>query len=245
MFVLMKRQIPPTPESSMPAKRQRVSKKNARKSNNWKFRQGFENKIVKFPRTIVPFATYTTLKYCEGAINIDPAIVSSNAYVFRCNDLYDPNYTGTGHQPTGFDQLMALYNKFVVYASKIKVTGFAPDSETLDTVVGVAVRDGTSITTTLEEYMEQTNTDWAVVPGGAGATPFTVKTAFDLTKWSSTSPRTNDLVHGTSGAGPSKLWYYHVFNGATGAAENPSALKATIEIEYKVKFFEPKSLSVS
>jgi len=39
---------------------------------------------------------------------------------------------------------MALYNKFVVYASKIKVTGFAPDSETLDTVVGVAVRDGTS-----------------------------------------------------------------------------------------------------
>lgn len=241
----MKRQIPDTPPSSMPAKRQRkLSKKNATRAN-WKYRQGFENKIVKFPRTIVPFSTFTTLKYCEGAISINPTVGSSNAYVFRCNDLYDPNFTGVGHQPTGFDQMMALYNKFVVYASKIKVIGFAPDGETLDLVVGVAIRDDTTVTTTLEEYMEQANTDWAVVPGGAGASPFAVKTAFDLSLWSNTSVKTNDLLHGVASAGPSKLWYYHVFYGATGPSEDPSSVKATIEIEYKVKFFEPKSLAVS
>lgn len=30
-------------------------------------------------------------------------------YVFRMNSCYDPNKSGTGYQPTGFDQYSVLY----------------------------------------------------------------------------------------------------------------------------------------
>jgi hypothetical protein len=35
---------------------------------------------------------------------------------WRLNSLFDPNLTGTGHQPYGFDQLAALYQRYLVYA---------------------------------------------------------------------------------------------------------------------------------
>jgi hypothetical protein len=38
------------------------------------------------------------------------------------NSLYDPDFTGSGNQPEYFDQLAALYNRYRVYGSAIKVT---------------------------------------------------------------------------------------------------------------------------
>lgn len=42
--------------------------------------------------------------------------------VFRGNGPYDPDYTGVGVQPYGFDEMSALYNNYIVKGSKIKVT---------------------------------------------------------------------------------------------------------------------------
>jgi len=42
-------------------------------------------------------------------------------YVFSANGLYDPNITGTGHQPMGFDQIMLNYNHFIVTHAKCQV----------------------------------------------------------------------------------------------------------------------------
>lgn len=41
--------------------------------------------------------------------------------VYRLNSLYDPDFTGTGHQPYGYDQLAALYLRYKVEAVKIFV----------------------------------------------------------------------------------------------------------------------------
>jgi hypothetical protein len=54
-----------------------------------------------------------------------PAFVNNSAsatiYQYCGNDVFDPNFTGTGGQPTYFDQLSALYNRYRVYASAIEV----------------------------------------------------------------------------------------------------------------------------
>jgi len=242
----MKRKPPPTPAKDMPrVKRAKTNVRRKRRTSNWKYRNSFENRIVKFPRTVVPFTNTTTLKYSESFVNINPPVGSTNAYIFRANDLYDPNLTGVGHQPTGFDQMMALYQKFVVIASKIKVVGYSANDETLDTVLGVTVIRDSGVGTSTEFYLEQPNTDWAVVPGGSGSDPFSVSCAFDTAKWSNTDIKTNDLLHGTGLSSPGLNWYYHIFYGSTGTLDDPGNLKATVEIEFKVMFFEPKSLPIS
>ncbi len=43
-------------------------------------------------------------------------------YTFRGNSLFDPDYTGTGHQPRYFDQYSAMYSKYKVLSSSINVS---------------------------------------------------------------------------------------------------------------------------
>jgi len=57
----------------------------------------------------------------EISLNPSAGGVAEN-HVFSANGLYDPDITTTGHQPYGFDQMMAMYNHFTVVGSKIKVT---------------------------------------------------------------------------------------------------------------------------
>lgn len=43
-------------------------------------------------------------------------------YTFRGNDIYDPDFSGTGGQPTGRDEYYAFYGRCTVLASRIRVT---------------------------------------------------------------------------------------------------------------------------
>jgi hypothetical protein len=42
--------------------------------------------------------------------------------VYRLNSLYDPDFTGAGHQPYAYDQLSAIYAKYKVHAVTIDLT---------------------------------------------------------------------------------------------------------------------------
>jgi len=42
-------------------------------------------------------------------------------YVYRLNSLFDPDFTGVGGQPDGFDQWKALYNNYRVVACGVEV----------------------------------------------------------------------------------------------------------------------------
>jgi hypothetical protein len=62
-------------------------------------------------------------------------------YVFRGTSLFDPDLTGTGAQPTGFDEWAAFYNRYVVTHSKIRidVIEVASDSDANSETVEVAI----------------------------------------------------------------------------------------------------------
>jgi len=83
--------------------------------------------ITNISRSVKPAGNFGTtkrvkLKYVEN-IQLNPGSAGNSAtYVFRCNNVRDPNYTSTGHQPMFFDNYQALYGNVRVVKSYIKVT---------------------------------------------------------------------------------------------------------------------------
>lgn len=75
-------------------------------------------------RSFMPPSYVTQHRYCERLINLSPDNITGltgSEYAFRLGSLFDPDFTGTGHQPWGFDQLAAIYQQYNVYRVKIQV----------------------------------------------------------------------------------------------------------------------------
>jgi hypothetical protein len=60
------------------------------------------------------------LKYVQN-FSLDPGVGGIAVHKFRANGLYDPDFTGTGHQPSNFDRLALIYDRYTVLGAKITV----------------------------------------------------------------------------------------------------------------------------
>ncbi len=95
------------------------------------------------PRTISCF------KYSDV---ITSSTVTSGAgahYVFRLNNIYDPDLTGTGHQPYGFDVMALIYNRYRVNSVRWEVT-FCSVADQLTYLVAPYNNTAPNITTAAE-----------------------------------------------------------------------------------------------
>lgn len=98
-----------------------------RRGTNRKFGPKWKNPMVN--------TSLYRLSYTDSAFVSTPQVGSNyvSDYVFRGNSLYDPDYTGLGVQPYGYDQLTGpagagLFGAYSVFASKIKVH-FQPSTQ--------------------------------------------------------------------------------------------------------------------
>lgn len=67
------------------------------------------------------------------------------SWQFRLNSLFDPDFTGTGSQPTSFDQWMTLYDRYRVVACEVDVTV----SNSNGTAIAIAAAPGVDAAPTL------------------------------------------------------------------------------------------------
>lgn len=73
------------------------------------------------PKPLLKAVTVANMGYFEY-ITLTEAVSGVGAYYsFRLNDLFDPNFTGTGAQPVAFDQLCQLYSRFRVLQVAVDV----------------------------------------------------------------------------------------------------------------------------
>lgn len=89
---------------------------------------------------------------------------------FRANGIYDPDYTGVGTQPRGFDQWMAMFDHWVVLASKVNAT-FVPITALSNTVgVGLRLQDDFTAPANLDALYESRikRSGWLVPGQGNG-----------------------------------------------------------------------------
>jgi len=96
-----------------------AKKKYNNKKKMIKYRKRQPLPIGGFPKTKMIKLRYVTesVVQCSGL---------SNSHNFSANGLYDPDITGTGHQPKAFDEWMAVYNHYNVVGSRISVKLVSP-----------------------------------------------------------------------------------------------------------------------
>ena len=94
-----------------------MARKYAKKGNKKRGKRGAVRKMTNVNKSLGPLLPaqryITSMKYSQ-TFTISSALGAVQR--FNLNNIYDPDRTGVGHQPYGYDQLGAIYNRYRVIA---------------------------------------------------------------------------------------------------------------------------------
>lgn len=164
--------------------------------------------------------------------------VTLGSYAFRGASLFDPDFTGAGHQPRGFDQYAALYGRYTVYASSIHVTFSTPGSDPINVVVlprnNFAVSPNTYAANAEVKYAKTR----MLTNFGAGAARITHY--MSSARMDGVSPATisaNQTYSADVGQNPVKQWFWII--GAQAPDGSTAVLvHLTVKVTYYCRFFD-------
>jgi len=145
-----------------------------------------------------------TFRFCYRVPIDGSAAGLSASKVFRANGLYDPYQTGIGHQPRGFDQLMALYANYVVKKATIQV--WVRNSSGSSDMLGIKVQSSTTASTNYLDYGESA---LGVVKQCHPSETCYASLTVDIPTYTGKSIKDTDL-QGTSLANPNSQVYFGV-----------------------------------
>lgn len=196
------------------------------------------------------FATRLTYEDCK-TMTVTGAPVQT---VFRLNSLYDVDYTGLGHQPSGFDQLAALYDKYCVVSSKVFIEPFCEDNATLYFgFIGAIVMDDdnnyTTVHSTYNSALEgckqkrliQCSTDGIMQMKPKLKIGFSAKKLFHL----NSTPLEEDSICSAIGTNPSRGAYLCIWVSSNDDSTELPAIRVHVRIEQNAIFFDKKQLTTS
>jgi len=203
--------------------------------------------MVRLTKTPVPDAIVTTMKYAESILL--SSTTTAAYYFFGLNDVYDPNITGTGHQPLGHDQWAAFYdrNRVIGFDIHLKVL----NESSLSALAGGIMKSVTSATTDIQTALEKEHSKVYLL------SPLDVSNnAQREIVWTNQKPWTvigvtraeylnSSIYHGTSGSSPS--FRGPVLQLVSQCADKLTAVdvRFVVTISYVVELFERVSLTAS
>lgn len=220
------------------ARRYRPRRNFRRKPRRFRRKRFARNTTIIRAPSAYPDRLYVKLKYSDHANLVSST--SAAYHVFRGNGIFDPDFTGTGHQPYGRDQWMAMYTQNCVLASKIQVRAMPYSNQSV-----VALRP--SVTTTapsdINEILERPRCQYKML-NAAGGDYFPFK-SFMKTKTilGPAKPLQDDEFWSTS-SNPTKQWYWII------GAQHPDlttgvTTQVYVMITYYVCFFSRTQVSAS
>lgn len=187
---------------------------------------------VGFPRKL-----HARHRYADAVIltSTTGAVVS---YQWSCNGMYDPNITGTGHQPLYFDQLGAIYDHYTVFRSTIKY-------EILGTQTfawSAYIDDDTTITSSVVEAAEQVGGKTGLLSSQA-VRPQVIQLSWDAKKFFGGDIFDNDNLQGTTAANPTEQSYFTILASTSDLSTGNLTIK--VVIEYEVVWDELRTQTIS
>lgn len=210
-------------------------------------RSVFEDQIYQTP--IFPASKLIHNQFYYASQNsLSGSVGVVNGDVWSANGLFDPDITGTGHQPIGFDQMMAVYEHYTVIRSKITCT-FINNSD--DPVrVAIMLSPDSTILTDTSRIMENGLIKTAVMDSkdGTGQRITTLTLDCDIKKQMGRKSYKDLLddenLRGDSAANPVEQTYFIVLTWGAFAASDANVLY-DCSISYDSIYTEPRKLAIS
>lgn len=213
-------------------KQRRTKKARSTKNDGWNRVSIRRNPISKSAQVQMRYVTQ---------INLNPTSLTSANWIFNASGVYDPDTTGIGHQPLGFDQWMLFYDHYVVVGSKISVEFITEASDAY--VVAIGLRDQAAPTTDPELFRERGHTVYATANGTQKSTKL-VKGYSPRKFFAVDDIVSKDTLRGSVTTNPAENAYY-IVNASAGTSVDPGAITAHVTLQYTVLLTEPKPLAQS
>lgn len=200
------------------------------------------------PRSLAPVGKSTgfpnqkvvTLKYVQN-FTIVSSLGGVTQKFFRANGIYDPDYTGSGHQPYLSDTWKSLYNHYTVISSNMRATvNQLGNTNQVNQAIGVYTGDDFTNTLTFDTLRESGRGSQVIQPW-ANTESKRVYTRYDRDKF---FDKRKDLS-ASVGADPVEAASFLLYCQSTDMSSTGNTLDILVEIEYKVRFFEPKDVPQS
>ena len=197
------------------------------------------------PRGIIPNTRLVKHRYVDNDVYLNSTSGGSPAtYVFSANGMYDPDITGVGHQPLGFDEMTTLYNHFTVVGCKITYTIVSQDNGYAH-IVAVKLGTDTTPTADMENLLENGKCRWALLPRADGGVVKKLTLRVNPNKFLGISkPMSEDDLKGTAAENPAKQAYLQLSCGPL-QAQDTYGVRGQVVIEYTAVWTSPKLLTES
>ena len=200
---------------------------------------------------VVPATSVVRMRYVDQ-VTINPAIDSMGVYQFRSNSIFDPNYTGIGHQPLGHDQAAALYENYTVIGARITAKFAVQSAEdgSIPSAVGIYADYDATPPTSLQHLIEQGRCRYKtlIANGASGSAHATLTYNFGSKKFFGYKDLKDvqSQVGSPFGANPARQSYFVLFVAPIESNLNDiPPVSILVTIDYIVRLTEPLDLSQS
>ncbi len=232
--------------------RRKYKKRPMRSRRKYKRRYNKRKYLNSPTKSLLGNSKMVKLKYHAGISLESGAFGDSDSHVFSANGMFDPDITAviTGHQPRGFDQLMQLYDHFVVLGSQctatfIQTADVQGSADSLSQSVGIILRDRAPVLTNQNDILEDRNVKWRVLSNFRSGNPVRVVKKFSAKYFlGRASPLSDPHLKGSVTENPVEQAYYQIFVAPIIDAAG-GVVQVSVDITYIAKLIEPVQPSIS
>lgn len=186
----------------------------------------------------------TTHRYQDN-FTVTGSLGASGVYVFSANGLYDPNITGAGHQPAGYDEMQALFADYVVVGFTAKLIAKNTNT-TASALFGMYICKTSTTYTSLQRYAEN-GSGYYKAAGASNLTNDMVELYCkgDMNQLIGDNVLQDPQMYGDGSRNPTEGRFIHVTVSSFDVTSSISSAQCNIEIVYDVVWRDKLVTNVS
>lgn len=195
-------------------------------------------------RSLNPFPAkfLVRMKYSE-TFQIPSGSTTLAEYRYNLNSVYDPNNSGIGHQPYGYDTYSTVYNKYRVYKVTWSITAF---NAVQSAVIATEPCNNLVTTTNMSQVKERPRVQWKVAPSPGDTIRLRGRCNLpNLAGVTSVQYKTGDTFWAPVGNSPSETLILRIFAADVNETSNIGTTTFGINLTYHCEFFDQNGLAQS